>query len=86
MQLSLPIWFASIHRAGKTDGENLFDEIDPSAVNTHLQGLMEGLTIKVMLNTDHLELACLFQDQRMLTWIGGLRVHRCFARTTPPSH
>jgi hypothetical protein len=33
--------------AGKGENDDLFDLIDPSTVNTHLQGLMEGLTIKV---------------------------------------
>mmetsp|Transcript_14121 Transcript_14121/g.30202 ORF Transcript_14121/g.30202 Transcript_14121/m.30202 type:complete len:730 (-) Transcript_14121:291-2480(-) len=34
-------------KAGKKGEDDLFDLIDPPMVNTHLQGLMEGLTIKV---------------------------------------
>lgn len=32
---------------GKKSNEDVFDLIDPGSVNTHLQGLMKGLTIKV---------------------------------------
>jgi DNA topoisomerase-1 len=34
-------------RAGKKAEDNLFDLIDPTKVNKHLQELMPGLTIKV---------------------------------------
>ena len=33
--------------AGKSEKDNLFDRIDPTKVNKHLQTLMKGLTIKV---------------------------------------
>jgi DNA topoisomerase-1 len=44
-----PKVYASMKRmkAGKSENDDLFDLIDPPTVNTHLQGLMEGLTIKV---------------------------------------
>jgi len=44
-----PLIYAEFQKltAGKGPNDDLFDEIDPSTVNTHLQTLMEGLTIKV---------------------------------------
>mmetsp|Transcript_33564 Transcript_33564/g.40569 ORF Transcript_33564/g.40569 Transcript_33564/m.40569 type:complete len:661 (+) Transcript_33564:194-2176(+) len=32
---------------GKKDNDDIFDKIDPATVNSHLLGLMDGLTIKV---------------------------------------
>lgn len=46
--LFLPEWRSlSARLAGKKSEDNLFDLIDPTKVNKHLQELMPGLTIKV---------------------------------------